>query len=87
MSREIVNMVHELDENHSTLVAQSLSMAVAMLRGRESQDIFPKKKAAISSRENGSYLKRRKKMESDGTGALVQVNGNLNRGLVHLSQG
>ena len=56
MSREIVNMVHELDENHSTLVAQSLSMAVAMLRGRESEDIFPK-----SSRENGSYLKRCKK--------------------------
>ena len=44
MSRDIVNMVHELDENHSTLVAQSLSMAVAILRGRESEDIFPKKK-------------------------------------------
>ena len=56
MSRDIVNMVNELDENHSTLVAQSLSMAVAMLRGRESEDIFPK-----SSRENGSYLKRCKK--------------------------
>ena len=56
MSREIVNIVNELDENHSTLVAQSLSMAVAMLRGRESEDIFPK-----SSRENGSYLKRCKK--------------------------
>ena len=46
MSRDIVNMVNELDENHSTLVAQSLSMAVAMLRGRESEDIFPKKKSS-----------------------------------------
>ena len=31
MSREIVNMGNELEENQSTLVAQSLSMAVAML--------------------------------------------------------
>ena len=81
-------MVNELDENHSTLVAQSPLRAVAMLRGRESEDTLPRKKKS-SNKLTGErlILEKMQKMESDGTGALVQVNGNLNRGLVHLSQG
>ena len=75
MSHDLAKIAAEMGESQNQIVAESFGMANAILDGRVSEDISPKKKAATSSRDDGSLSKRQRRkkdgVESEGSGEDV----------------